>query len=397
MSNSNRFSRYRKILALLLALVLQSLTSAAGYAAARQGCGLWVVRTSLLSSRSIDRMVASAAQAGFDNLFVQVCGRADSYFPSNIYPPAENCRDLLATGFDPLAYTLERAHSRGLKVHAWINTFLVWTSSSPPLAPVHLLNSHPEWMMVDRSGGSLARYSRSLFNKLKITGVFMSPASRGGCDRLEEFIADMVSRYPVDGVHLDYIRYPMEAVDYSPAAREGFKRLYGVDPQELTRGMNGADNAQGESAPGDLKKKWTAYRAGLITEFLRRLSERLNVLKPGLVRSAAVKPDLEEAYQTYGQDWPAWVGRGYLDLVLPMAYSTHADQVYEQISNACRAVGPEKVWAGLRAYDVPVSGIIERARRIAPLRPGGYCFFSYDGVRDNPRFFETVRNSLFKP
>ena len=394
MSYSGWLDRHWKILTVLLALVLEGPAVAEVHAALRQARGLWVVRTSLLSSHSIDRMVASAAQAGFDNLFVQVCGRADSYFPSKVYPPAENCRDLLATGFDPLAYTLERAHSRGIKVHAWVNTFLVWTSSSPPLDPSHLLNSHPEWMMVDRSGGSLARYSRSLFNKLMITGVFMSPASRGGCDRLEEFITDMVGRYPVDGVHLDYIRYPMEAVDYSPAACEGFKRLYGVDPRGLA---SGADNAQGESARRDLKKKWTAYRAGLITEFLQRLSGRLNVLRPGLVRSAAVKPNLEEAYQTYGQDWPEWVGRGYLDLVLPMAYSTHADQVHEQIAKACRAVGQEKVWAGLRAYDVPVSGIIERIRRIAPLKPGGYCFFSYDGVRDNQRFFEEVRRALSGP
>jgi len=120
-------------------------------------------------------------------------------------------------------------------------------------------------------------------------------------------------------------------------------------------------------------------------------------LKPQLVRSAAVKPEIVSAFRLYGQDWPGWVRKGYLDMVLPMAYSTRPDVVYSQISQACGAVGGEKVWAGLRAYDVPVSEIIERVRKITPLQPGGYCFFSYDGLGDNQMFFRWVKKSLSKP
>ena len=47
--------------------------------------------------------------------------------------------------------------------------------------------------------------------------------------------------------------------------------------------------------------------------------------------------------------------------------------------------------AALRAWQVSVSSTLERARKIAPLSPAGICFFSYDGVKDNSRFFDAVR------
>jgi uncharacterized lipoprotein YddW (UPF0748 family) len=368
-----------------------------GSARSGQAKALWVVRTSLLSSASIDQMVSRTADAGFDNLFVQVCGRADAYFPSRVYPPAENCRELLDSGFDPLAYVIQKAHARGIKVHAWINTLLVWSNGKPPEDPGHVLNRNPEWMMTDRSGSSLARYSQPLFKKLGIAGVFLSPARQEVTAMLEEFILDLVSRYPVDGIHLDYIRYPMETVDFSPEARKGFQNIAGVDPRSLFQEADRIKTHNGEDAYNRLLEEWKAFRAEIITVFLARLAGKLNRLKPQLVRSAAVKPEIVSAFRLYGQDWPGWVRKGYLDMVLPMAYSTRPDVVYSQISQACEAVGGEKVWVGLRVYDVPVSEIIERVRKITPLQPGGYCFFSYDGIRDNQVFFRWVKKSLSKP
>jgi len=394
-AGSRRVLRIFIFLAFLFAieagLNLTHLSSAA------QAKALWVVRTSLLSSGSIDRMVDKAADAGFDNLFVQVCGRADAYFPSRVYPPAENCRELLESGFDPLAYVLQKARARRIKVHAWVNALLVWSNGKPPKEAAHVLNRHSDWMMIDRSGGSLARYSQSLFRKLGITGVFLSPARPEAADMLERFILDLVSRYPVDGIHLDYIRYPMETVDFSPEARKDFQDIAGVDPLSLFQQADRVKRQKGEDEYKRLLGRWTARRAEIITALLARLSGKLNRLKPDLVRSAAVKPEITSALRIYGQDWPTWVRQGHLDMVLPMAYSTSPDVVRSQILQACKAVGREKVWAGLRAYDVPVGGIIERVRGIAALEPGGYCFFSYDGVRNNQTFFRRIKGSIFKP
>ena len=378
----------------LLASAAISFCSAAGYSSPSPGTGgraLWVVRTSLLSRESINRLVEKASRGGFNTLFVQVCGRADAYFPSRVFPPAKDCRALLESGFDPLAYVLEKARAKHIAVHAWVNTFLVWSSSGRHESQRHVLNRHPEWMMVDRNGISLSSYGQSRIKKLNMTGIFLSPANKEACRLLEEFILDLAERYPLDGIHLDYLRYPIETVDFSPAAREEFKARSGIDPLDLFSGSDGVNGKIQQAEYQEILRKWTAFRAELITRFLADLTGKLNGRKPRLIRTAAVKPDLDSAYKIYGQDWVRWVKDGLLDIILPMAYSTNPEVVYEQIATACREVGPDHVWAGLRAYNVPVSGIIERTQRIRPLNPAGYCFFSYDGTKDNPLFFERMR------
>ena len=368
-----------------------SLAAAAG----QQGRALWVVRTSILSRQSIDKLVEKTSRAGFNNLIVQVCGRGDAFFPSSVYPPAESYARSVETNFDPLKYLLDKAHARGLKVHAWINTLLVWSSPKPPANPRHVLNSHPEWMMIDNRGISLSQYSRSRFNKQQITGVFISVAEPGARSLIENFVLDLAGRYAIDGIHFDYIRYPMRSVDFNPRLRNKFREIYGVDPMELAA-LSRRKGSGSDAELARLNREWTAFRAEVITSFLRGLSRGLNEKNPALVRSAAVKPDIDSAYEVYGQHWPHWVKEGLVDLVLPMAYSTDSEKVYEQISQACKAVGSEHVWAGLRAYDVPVSGILERALKLMPLGLAGYCFFSYNGVEDNPVFFERIPSALFR-
>lgn len=381
----------RRLTACALLLAAMLLSTAESRADERGRRAMWVVRYSLASAGSIDRMVRQAAEAGFDDLFVQVCGRGDAWFPSSVYPHSGAAREVLASGFDPLAYVLERAHARGIRVHAWVNTLLVWSAADPPEDPSHVYNTRPEWMMVDRRGKSLADYTRGEFKRLRITGAFLSPAHPGAREYVRSFIAEIVGRYPVDGVHLDYIRYPLRDTDYGAHARRGFHAAHKVDPQELVSDEAGSRREYGDRRYGELLRLWREVRAGYVSGLVANIRSTVDSLRPGTVLSAAVKPDIDSAVEYFGQDWPGWVRRGYVDMVLPMAYSTDADKVYSQISSACSAVGADKVWAGLRAWETSVSGTMKRVRRIAPLDTGGICFFSYDGVKDNGRFFDAVR------
>lgn len=384
----------RHMPAFLLASVLALAFVAGAYAAERRAGAMWVVRYTLSSAESIDRMVESAAGSGFDNLFVQVSGRGDAWFPSRVYPASGACRDLLETGFDPLAYVLEKAHARGIKVHAWINTLLVWSAPQPPDDPGHVYNTHKDWMVYDLDGRSLGYYSHEQFGRYNIAGAFMSPAVPAARKYIEEFIRDMVARYRLDGVHLDYIRYPMSSVDYGPDARRGFHATAGVDPLKLVGDPKAMQAELGASRHAELLEEWQAVRAGYVSGLVARVKSVVDEVRPGTVLSAAVKPDITSAFTVFGQDWPRWVREGYVEMVLPMAYSTDEDMVYGQIDAACREVGGRHVWAGIRAWNTSVSDVVKRARRIAPLGTGGICFFSYDGMKDNRYFFDAVRSLL---
>ena len=359
------------------------------------GRAMWVVRYSLLSRESIDKLIETSSSAGFNTLFVQICGRGDAYFPSNVYPPAERYRDAGLDGFDPLAYILERAHARNIKVHAWINTLLVWSAADRPQDRVHVLNAHPEWMMTDYKGVSMGDYGRKRLDRERVAGVFMSLSEPGAREHVKRFVIDLVGRYPIDGVHFDYIRYPLRSMDLSPRMRDGFKAVSGgLDPRELFTSKRKLISERGEAAVEELVGNWRSYRASIITGFMKETHAAIEQNRPGTTVSAAVKPDIESAYEIFGQDWPRWVREGYVDKVLPMAYGKDRDKVYGQISAAAKAVGGSNVWAGLRAWDVSAQSIYERTRSMKKLSLGGICFFSYNGLENKPKIIEQLGREL---
>src|SRR6476469_3697592 len=81
---------------------------------------LWVLRTSLSTPASIHALVKTASDHGFNTLLVQVRGRGDAYYTSDLEPrAAELVRQPAA--FDPLASLLAEAHKSGVRVHAWVS------------------------------------------------------------------------------------------------------------------------------------------------------------------------------------------------------------------------------------------------------------------------------------
>src|SRR4051812_28606536 len=94
---------------------------------------LWVLRTSLATPASIRALVKTAHDYGFNTLLVQVRGRGEAYYTSDLEPRAS---ELLRQpgSFDPLATVVTEAHAAGLRVHAWINLNLVSSAAELPLS-----------------------------------------------------------------------------------------------------------------------------------------------------------------------------------------------------------------------------------------------------------------------
>ena len=111
--------------------------------------GLWVVRTALVSPEAVDRVVDEAAEAGLNALFVQVRGRGDAFYRSSLAPRSP-LLERQPQKFDPLKHLIARARMRRLQVHAWINVLLA-AHFGQPLPDGHVLEKHPEWVMVPKS------------------------------------------------------------------------------------------------------------------------------------------------------------------------------------------------------------------------------------------------------
>ena len=374
--------------------------------------GLWVSRFDWTSygqaanPGKIDEIVQNAADAGFNAIFFQVRGTADAFYQSDLEPWAQRVSggslgqapDPL---WDPLAYMVERAHAAGLQVHAYINVYPVWGCSAPPPETVtprplyHQLNGRygPSGGLQQLSDGTecLGGYRRG------------TPASIFLDDHLIAVGKDLVTRYDIDGIHLDHIRYGGSATSCDPvsAAR------YGAD-------------CFSDAGYGN-------WQRAQVNGTVRRFYEEVVPLKPGLWLSAAVWPihqlnpawgfsgRPQQGYIHYYQDSKAWLAGGYIDSISPMIYpgsgyngcDANGDYIEDESSDYWLRSRWQTLVTDFQAdnngrYIIPgigtgycsfneIAARIEMARQIGT---AGHALFSYKDLLDN-EYFDDLANGPY--
>jgi len=359
---------------------------------------LWVTRTSLATPATVTEMVRSAKAGGFNTVLVQVRGRGDSYFNAGLEPRAAALSSQ-PDAFDPLALTLTLAHAQGLRVHAWVNIALVSSAAELPASRGHMVYRHPEWLMVPRALArdmalldprsqlyldKLMRWTRT--QNAEVEGLYASSVQEPAADATVAVVADIVARYAVDGVHLDYVRYPNEEFDYSRGALEAFRSeiLESLAPT-LRRQQERALGADLVAWTETYADRWREFRRHRLTALVTRLRESVKARRPDVVFSAAVAPDARDASARRLQDWAVWLESGLLDAVCPMAYATDTATFSAQVAGARQAAGSRPVWAGIGAYRLSSSETIQNIKIARQLGASGIVLFSYDSLINLPR------------
>ena len=371
---------------------------------------LWVVRTSLNSPAAVSAMVDAASATGFNTLLVQIRGRGDAYYANGLDPRPASLASQPA--FDPLAATITRAHAAGLQVHAWINVNLVAGASELPAARDHIIYRHPEWLMVPRALsddlngvdprspqylGRLARYVRG--QAAEVEGLYLSPISAASADYTVGVVRDIVTRYAVDGVHLDYVRYPNDDFDYSHDSVTAFRtsivaNLSAADVRKYDARLRAEPLVYTAAFP----ERWRAFRAGRMTALMTRLAATIRTAKPATTISAAVAPDAGDAFAHRLQDWKTWLDQGLVDVICPMAYTTDVGVFASQIAAAREIAGQRLVWAGIGAYRLSSEQIVENVQSARRLGASGTVLFSYDSLTSpshGPDYLASIARAAF--
>ena len=354
---------------------------------------LWVLRTSLTSPGSITALVRTAKEQGFNTLLVQVRGRGDAYYTSTLEPRAADLAKQPAS-FDPLAALLTDAHAAGLAVQAWVSVNLVSSAVDLPVSPEHLIARHPEWLMVPRPiaqelahvdpinpgyAGRIARWTRGELDSVE--GLYASPIVPAAARYVAAILADLARRYDIDGVHLDYARYPNQQFDYSRFAIAEFRNE--MRPRLAAPQRSAMDAAEADDLfayPDRFPAEWKAFRQARLTALVAGVRQALRAVKPSLALTAAVAPDPQAAAEERLQDWRGWLAAGLVDAVAPMAYTQDPSRFAEQIAAARDAAGGRPVWAGIGAYRLSPAQTIENIQTARRLGAAGFVLFSYDSV-----------------
>ena len=240
---------------------------------------------------------------GINTVFFQVKPDGTALWPSKILPWSDMLTGQIGQdpGYDPLQFMLDEAHKRGMKVHAWFNPYRVTTNTRPgtvaelnrtlSLNPPSVFVLHREWI---RTAGD--RY-------------VLDPGIPEAREWITSIVAEVVSRYPVDGVQFD---------DY----------FYAESPNS-TLNDNQTYRQYGQSF--DSKADWRRDNTQqLITQVSRTIKQinpnvEFGVSPAGVWRNRSHDPAGSDtrgaaAYDESFADSRRWVQQGLLDYIAPQIY-----------------------------------------------------------------------------
>lgn len=211
-------------------------------------------------------------KANINTVLLQTRIRATTIYPSQ-YEPWDGCLSGFpgkSPGYDALQFAIDECHKRGMEVHAWVVTI-----------PVGKWNSY--------GCRQLRKRFPRLIKRIDQDGYMDPEATQTGC-YLAEMCREIVQRYDVDGIHLDYIRYP-----------------------ETWKFRISKDQARGN-----------------ITRIVEKIHQAVKKEKPWVKMSCSPIGKFDDlsrywshgwnAYTKVAQDAQAWLKEGLMDELFPMMY-----------------------------------------------------------------------------
>ncbi|TAE57307.1 MAG: glycoside hydrolase family 10 protein [Nostocales cyanobacterium] len=336
---------------------------------------VWLDRGAIVKAKNeagLTKIFDRLEQAGINTVFFETVNASYTIYPSQV-APAQNP---LIEDWDPLKSAVKLAHARGMELHAWVWVFAAGNTRHNQIIgvdynyPGPVLAANPDWANYDQKGRIIP---------VGQTKPFLDPANPKAREYLLNLYTEIVTRYQVDGLQLDYIRYPFQdpfvgkIYGYGKAAREKFKQETGVDPININPRQR------------QLWQKWTAFRTEQVNSFVGEVAQMMRKKRSSLILSVAVFPLGEyERVQKIQQHWEVWARKGDVDLIVPMTYAldTPRFQKLAQPWINSRKLGATLLVPGIRLLSLPTLGAFDQLQLLRDLPVSGYALFAVDNFND---------------
>jgi uncharacterized lipoprotein YddW (UPF0748 family) len=269
-------------------------------------------------------------------------------------------------GWDYLDMLIRVGHKKGIKIH-------------PIFYPGYSVNiekelaDHPSWLIRDMDGKYQPHFNLA------------NPEVR-------KYWVDRISaalKYDIDGIHLDYIRVPLEQVySYDSLTCEAFRKIYQYSPADVSHDCGSM-----------IWCEWIKWNAGQVTKLVEEIRQAIKESGKPVVLGADVFPDAGTSGVLIAQEWGNWANAGLIDFICPMLYTNNLELFKEYLTDALDAAdGKCKVYPGIGVHtshnDITKELIIKEVNITREQKTSGMAFFS--GYSFNKEFRDTLKVSLFK-
>lgn len=310
-------------------------------------------RSAEKQKRELINILDKLAEANINTVLLQTRIRATTIYPSTI-EPWDGCLSGFPgrfPGYDALQFAIDECHKRGMEIHAWIVVMPIgsWNGLGCKL----LRKSHPR--MIKKIGNE----------------GYMDPESSETAGYIGNICKEIAKNYDIDGIHLDYIRYPETC---------------------------------------NIKIKLSQAREN-ITRIVRTVSHEVKGLKPWIKMSCSPIGKFDDlarywshgwnAYSRTCQDAQGWIADGLMDMLFPMMYFRD-DQFFPFALDWMEQSRGKDVVAGLGIYMLsPIERdwnleIFKRQMDFVRSINMGQAFFRCKFLTDNVKgIYDYVRDIAF--
>ncbi len=337
---------------------------------------LWVVRDDMISKKLIDDVILFSVEQKFTHIFVQIRGRGDAYYNSNLVPRAEL---LSKNDFDPLSYIINKTKDIELKIHAWFNVYYLWSSPKRPINSDHLLLTHPEWIDTytpDKMNVFEMLKKMQINRNVNGEGFYLAPTHPEVEAHLQNVITELLQNYRIDGIHFDYIRFHDSKSGFNPLGLKFFLNYNNTLP--------GLPSLEINEIPS-----FSQFKRSSITNFIRKASYRIKAYQPDCIISAAVKPNLIDAKNIFHQEWDEWLIGGYIDWAVLMNYTSNS-KTFEKNISIIKNNLPKKYYnnilMGVGVYNQNFKSASKKIEITIKNNFAGYSLFSYTVFKKSPDY-----------
>lgn len=298
-----------------------------------------------------NRSAKELAAAGVNMILPNMAWAGVAHYRSKILPQSK----IFTQYGDQLAQCVAAARKHNLEVHVWKIT---WNLEGAP----------EEFVKKMRDAGR---------TQVSATGKpinWLCPSHPKNVLLELEGMLEIVANYDVDGIHLDYIRYPGSHACYCQECRKRFVLATRLRIDEWPAAVL--------PKTGVYSDKYIEWRTQQITRLVRLLHKRGREADPNLKISTAVFGGYPACVTSIGQDWIAWAKAGYVDFVCPMNYTEDTNYFTELLTNQLTLMPKEvAVYPGIGATAsnslLTPDAVVEQIYLSRSLGASGWTIFDY--------------------
>jgi len=297
-----------------------------------------------------DEAIKVLADNGFTAILPNMLWGGVAFYPSTVLPVAEAIKDK----GDQIAQCLAACKKYGVACHVWkVNWNMGWAT------PKEFVEE------MTRQGRTQVRFDG------KPEARWLCPSNPINQKLEIDAMVEVATKYDVDGVHFDYIRYPDGNGCFCNGCRERFEKALGKKVEQW---------------PGDLRRgtcqdPWLDFRRQQITTVVAGVAEAARKARPNVKISAAVFDNWTTYRDSIGQDWKLWCEKGYLDFVCPMDYTSSNRHFEEMVSKQVVWAGTVPCYPGIGLSvwhpKNDVCKLIELIHITRKFKTGGFTVFNY--------------------